>query len=154
MNYAHKTHYLNKYPSCKIEMEEDSIKVFDGNVLRVALRKNGAGMWSDEGEKEGATDRHDLAPIPKNCRAWKCYHGQRGSTVQPAEEYEQRKPFALQVASQFGGKIPSIIELQKAGWEVDDRGNVKPKVVAQQIAQSEVKQEAQAIRDVTPVEAQ
>ncbi len=103
-------HYKNKYPDSKVSWSDDSVDVHDKNGdHRVALRKNGAGMWVDVSEEHGCSDRHDLAPIPKEARAFKLY---ADGKIGRAEEHDERIEEARSYASD-DGKVPSIVELAK-----------------------------------------
>lgn len=102
-------HYRNKYPGGQVSFDDERIDAFcaDGKH-RVALRKNGAGQWVDLSEEMGCVDRHDLSPIPKECRAWKLYKDGR---IGPAEEYDERAPKAIEVAKVYDGRVPSEAEM-------------------------------------------
>ena len=135
-------HYKNKFPGGQVFLREDSLDVHDaaGNHV-VALRKNGAGQWSDESVRMGCVGAaivkcekhpsgqkqvggHDLSPIPRDARAWKHYSkkGER-EVLAPAEEHDYRSKAALKM--QVGGKILSIAEDEAQGWQFDDKGAVK-----------------------------
>jgi hypothetical protein len=120
-------HYKNKYPKGHVVASEHTLDAYDcyGNH-RVALRKGGNGQLMDVGAEVGAIDKHDLAPIPKNCRVFKCY---QDGTVKPSEEASERLAVASQVAVE--GVVLSIEEYKKMGAKVDAQGNVSIEVLAQ-----------------------
>lgn len=81
-------HYKNKFPGGQVQASENAIDVYDVDGDHViALRKNGAGMWADESEALGLSERHDLAPIPKDARVHKVVDGK----VSFDEKHEERK---------------------------------------------------------------
>lgn len=113
-------HYKNKYPNAHIIESGDSIDVYcRGGFHRVALRKNGAGQWVCQSEQHGCIDRHDLSPIPKDARVHKLFAGGRRGMDEKAEERKKSRK-ALEV----NGKVPSVVELQAAGWDIDRDGKV------------------------------
>lgn len=115
-------HYKNKYPGAKIEFSESHLDVTDADgVLRVALRIGGGGVLLDKGEELGATDKHDLSPIPKNARVHKLFADGRLGVDDLASE---RRVAAKVLAEAHGGKVPSILELKKAGADFDEKENV------------------------------
>jgi hypothetical protein len=102
-------HYSNKYPGGRVSSHGQDLDVYDaeGNH-RVAIR---GGV--DQSEELGCQDRHDLAPIPKNGRFMKL--AKDGKIIR-AEEHDERRPNAEGMAKGNGGKVPSIEELQAAGF--------------------------------------
>lgn len=120
MNKGIVVHYKNKYPNGRVDMTENSIDVYCyQGVHRVALRKGGDGLIRDMGAELGAMDKHDMDPIPKNTRMFKLRaDGNIGLDEQAAE----RKVVADKLEKDF--KILSIAEYRKAGFEVDEKGNV------------------------------
>jgi len=140
-------HYKNKFPGGKVFLREDSLDVYDaGENHVVALRKNGAGQWSDESLAQGCvgvsiaptpkgerghdqpghktqTGGHDLSPIPKECRAWKHYKQDGREWVAPAEEHAERSAAAEEMHE--GGKILSCAEYKKRGWKFRDDHSVE-----------------------------
>lgn len=103
-------HYQNKYPLGQVFQTENSLDVFSGGRHCVALRKNGAGQIVDKSEEAGCCDRHDLAPLPKECRFRKLYQDGR---IGNAEEHAERLPKAVEAAGKNGGRVPSIDELER-----------------------------------------
>lgn len=71
MKSSYRAHYLNKYPGGRVHATEDSMDVYCAEGKhRVALRKDGAGMWGCVSEDHGCLDKHDLSPLPEE----KCIH--------------------------------------------------------------------------------
>lgn len=121
MNLSHLAHYKNKYPGGQVMISDTALDVFDSaGVHRVAMRKNGAGGWTDVGEQVGATDSHDLSPIPKDARVYKHYASNK---VQLSEEAKARTEAASKMA--VGGKILSIEEYQALGMSFHQDGSLK-----------------------------
>lgn len=106
-------HYLNKYPGGQVCSGEDYVDVYDadGNH-RVAVRKNGAGQWSDESAAFGLPDCHDLSPIPKDARVHKLH---KDGKIGLDEKHAERK--AARQALVKDGKIPSMEEAAAAAAE-------------------------------------
>lgn len=108
-------HYTNKYPGGRVEaMQRDMIVYCAAGKKRVQLWKNGADMWVDVSADHLCVDSHDLAPLPKEARAFKLYADGR---VGPAEEHDDRVKVAQELARHpIGGpgKVPSLDELTKA----------------------------------------
>lgn len=117
MAHPYLAHLKNVYPGGHVDLREDSIDAFDAEGKhRVALRKNGAGQWTDVGSMVGASDKFSLDPIPKEARVWKHYskYGEPGHDggVRLSEEHEERAAFVKSVM--VDGRVPSIAELAKA----------------------------------------
>lgn len=117
-------HYQNKYPGGRVHASENSIDVYcsEGNY-RVALRKDGNGQWQDVSAEFGASDKHDLAPIPKECRFRKLY---ADGKIANAEEFEERRPVAEKLAKEEcggKGKVPSEHEI--AAWDLQKKREAK-----------------------------
>lgn len=108
-------HYTNKYPGGRVDVLQRDIVVFCAQgKKRVQLWKNGVDMWVDVSADHLCLDRHDLAPLPKEARAFKLYGD---GSVGKAEEYEERIKVCQALASHpIGGpgKVPSVDELSKA----------------------------------------
>ena len=113
-------HLKNKYPSARVFGSETSIDVYslEGEHL-IALRKNGAGQWQDEGEKLGASDKFCLAPIPKDARVFKLYGEGHGAK---SEEHLERSKLCQQFVR--NGKVPSCKELEAEGYQFDEKGRM------------------------------
>ena len=112
-------HYMNKYPRGQVISTDTSLDVFVDGAHKVAMRKNGAGQFVCQSESLGCDDRHDLAPIPQNTRAMKCYV----DGIREAEEYAERAPIGLALADlEIGGKgkVPSNAELRELGAQLID----------------------------------
>lgn len=63
-------HLMNKYPGCRIDSSENSLKVWDDKQeLLCAVERNGYGQWQDA-KAYGARDEFSLDPIPVESRAW------------------------------------------------------------------------------------
>ena len=105
-------HYKNKYPGAQIRATEESFDVYVGNDHKLSLRKSGAGGWSDVSEEMGCSEKHDLSPIPKDARIFKVL---ADGKIGKDERAEEREEFSAEVSKKYGGKIPSVDELQKAG---------------------------------------
>lgn len=121
---AYLAHLKNKYPQGRVECREDSIDAYDHKgEHRVALRKNGAGQWSDVGAMVGASDAFSLDPIPKASRVWKHYskNGDNGR-VALSEESESRKESLVKYLDK-SGRVKSIPELQAEGIQFDSYGD-------------------------------
>lgn len=59
MNHSHREEYLKKYPGGRVSQTEDSFDVHcAGGHHRVAVRKNGLGVWTDVSEQMGCVDSH------------------------------------------------------------------------------------------------
>lgn len=121
---AYAPHYLNKYPGGRVEYSEDKLEAFDAqNQRRVSLRLDGNGRIVDVGSETGASDKHDLAPIPKNARLFKLYADGR---IAKSEEFSERLESSLELKK--AGKILSIDEYKAdGGFDIDDKGNVSVK---------------------------
>jgi hypothetical protein len=124
-----KVHYRNKFPGGRVQASENSLDVFDKNGEHVvALRKNGAGQWQDESEKEGLRERHDLAPIPRGSRVHKMVDGKIGRDDKSAEREQSRSKFLCNE----GCKVLSMKELESKGFEFDSKGDAKKEPKAEQ----------------------
>lgn len=137
-------HYKNKFPGGQVYSREDSLDVYDASGAHVvALRKTGAGQWSDESVRLGCAGAaivkcdkhpsgekqvggHDLSPIPKDARVWKHYSkkGER-ECIAPSEEAQDRAVASKELAK--AGKILSIEEYKAEGWQFEPDGAVKAK---------------------------
>jgi hypothetical protein len=112
-------HYRNKYPGGNVLASENAVDVYDLNGnYRVALRKDGQGQWRDVGHELGASDQHDLSPIPKNARVHKLYPDGR---VGLSEEASERKSDAKKLT--VDGKVLSVEQYTKKGIEFDGKQN-------------------------------
>jgi hypothetical protein len=101
-------HLKNKYPGGKVLASESAIDAYCAEGRhRVALRKNGAGMWVDQSKVFGCEDEWCLEPIPKESRVFKHY----GDRVGLSEEHTERKMASAQLARD--GKVPSIPQLER-----------------------------------------
>lgn len=124
-------HYKNKYPNGRVEMSEDKLDAYcSENIHRVALRKGGDGQLLDKSAEYGAVDGHDLSPIPKNCRVFKL---NQDGTVGTDEKAKERIPVSEQ--AQVKGKILSIEEYKKAGFDVKENGELVFKKAAPVVSQ-------------------
>ncbi|MFN3453528.1 MAG: hypothetical protein ACK41T_01110 [Pseudobdellovibrio sp.] len=123
-------HYKNKYPGCHVDYSEDKLDVHGGDGMLVSLRKNGYGLIVDMSSENGAVDKHDLNPIPKNARVFKLYEDGR---IGKSEEAEEREKAIKSI--HVNGKILSIAEYkaQKDLYDVSDKGEVTKKVKAQPV---------------------
>jgi hypothetical protein len=114
-----KVHYMNKYPDAHITMSDDALDVYDADgEHRLAMRKNGAGQWVCVSEEMGASDAHDLSPLPKNARRFKLYSN---GNIGKSEEYVERSQVAAKLMIE--NKVLSIKEYEKRGQTFDDKGN-------------------------------
>lgn len=105
---SYHVHYLNKYGG-HCESSESSMRAYDkAGGLQVCVEKNGAGQWVDRSEEYGLEGRHDLSPIPKECRAHKLY---ANGKIGRAEEYDERKPVQEAMIAKHG-KVLSIKEVE------------------------------------------
>lgn len=123
-------HYKNKYPDCHVDHSDDKLDVHGAEGLLVSLRRDGSGMIVDKSAENGASDKHDLSPIPKDARVHKLYEsGKMGLS----EESEKRKLAVKKL--HVDGKILSINEYKTLGYEFNDKGEVKewPKAKVQEI---------------------
>lgn len=123
--HSYLAHLKNSYPGSRVECREDSMDVWgaDGEHL-VAIRKNGAGQWTDVGAQIGARDSFSLAPIPKAARVWKHYSKQGDDgRVALSEEAASRKESVKAFVKD--GRVQSIAELQAAGVQFDSFGEVR-----------------------------
>jgi|SRR5579885_1976725 len=101
---------INRYPGGRVHSSEHHIEAFDGSGrLRVSVVKDGNGDWKDVSAENGALDKLDLSPIPKETRAMKL--AADGKIVR-SEEHEERIVNAHAVASRFNGRVPSEKELK------------------------------------------
>ncbi len=113
-------HLKNKYPGSIVLADDHSIDVHDADgTHRVAIKKNGAGMWVDQSAEMGCSDRFCLAPIPKQARVHKLFADGR---IGRSEEADDREASAAKI--QVAGRVPSIAEFVKAGSIVDAAGNL------------------------------
>ena len=135
-------HYKNKYPRGQVQCSDSSLDVFVDGEHRVALRKNGAMQWVDQSKELGCVDEHDLAPIPQNARAWKCYV----DGIRESEEFAERRPISLALADmEIGGKgkVPNYTELKAAGAQLVDGEpgelSVDPAWLASQVGSKKAK---------------
>lgn len=111
-------HYKNKYPGAKVIASEDALDVHlkDGSHA-VAMRKNGAGQLVCVSEELGCSDRHDLAPIPKDSRVHKVIDGKIGRDEKAEEREKSREQFLCKA----GLKVRSCEELKAEGFEFDEK---------------------------------
>ena len=112
-------HYMNKYPGAIVTHSENQLDVLSSEGLLVALRRNGHGMIIDAGAECGASDKHDVSPIPKDARVFKLY---ADGSVKKSEEAAERLVSAKKLA--VDGKILSISEYQAKGYKFSDKGEV------------------------------
>jgi hypothetical protein len=123
-------HYYNKYPGGYVAMTDDELDVFDKNDNHVvAMRKNGAGQWMCISEILGLSDRHDLAPIPKEARLYKMKDGKFCKDEHYHERVEKMGAFLCDDKR----RIKSCDELKKSSprdWDFDERQRTlkKPEV--------------------------
>lgn len=113
-------HYMNKYPNAVVFFDENKLDVLGDGGLKVALRRNGNGMIVDAGLECGASDKHDVSPIPKDARVYKLY---ADGSIKKSEESEERKAASLKLVS--SGKILSIKEYSALGYKFSDKGEVQ-----------------------------
>lgn len=111
-------HYKNKYPGALVVAGEDYLDVHFGDEHLIALRKDGAGMWVDMSAEFGCSERHDLAPIPRDSRVHKVVEGKVGFD----ELHEERKAKRSEFLD--GRKVVSMSELKAKGYEFDEKGRV------------------------------
>ena len=111
-------HYKNKYPGALVEAGDDRLDVYLGDEHLIAIRKDGAGMWTDVSAEYGCSEKHDLAPIPRDSRVHKVVDGKVGFD----ELHEERK--SKRAEFQDGRKVLSMSELKEKGYEFDDKGRV------------------------------
>lgn len=117
-------HYRNKYPGAKVESSESGLRVYsaEGDLL-VALVKDGSGSLKCVSEEQGALERHDLSPIPREARVHKLC--KQTSCIKLDEEskkrVDERKKF---MSDEFGySKVWSCEELEERGFKFDEKGN-------------------------------
>jgi hypothetical protein len=98
---SYHVHYKNKYPDCRVQVTDDAIDVVssEGEHL-IAMRKNGYGAWVDKSEEFGLSERHDLTPICKESRLYKC--NQKGHIVKD-ELFEERSKQAKRAFDEKDG---------------------------------------------------
>lgn len=109
-------HYRNKYPGGSVDFSDDKLDVYDAKGEHcVALRKNGAGGWSDISEEIGCKHKHCLAPIPKDARV----HKERDGKIGLDEDHEVRKQKRGKFIKE--GRILSCKELEANGFRFDER---------------------------------
>jgi len=119
---AFAVHYLNVFCLGVVHFTEDRLDAYDRlGKHRVSLRLGGNGLVVDAGKENGASDAHDLSPIPKNCRVHKLH---ADGSVGLDELAESRREVSAAVARD--GKILSIEAYKALGYEVDKEGNVTP----------------------------
>lgn len=108
-------HYMNKYPQGAVDSDGESyLRAKDASGrLRISL-VNANGVVQDNGKLLGAKDKHDLSPIPKDCRHW-C---DKGHGVEAHREFSERKEIAEKVAEKFDGRVPSVEEM--IGRDISD----------------------------------
>lgn len=118
-------HYSNKYPNGHVDYDESKLTAYDRyGRKRVAIAVGGNGEIVDRSAEVGALDKHCLAPIPKNSRAFKLYpNGKLG----PAEEYQERIQVGAAIAVQ--GKVLSLEEYKAHQGFVVSGDSVTVKVV-------------------------
>lgn len=118
-------HYKNKYPGHIVLAKEDSLDVYSlSGEHKVALRKDGSGNLICQSAEHGASDCHDLSPIPKNARAWRLADD---GSIEPVKEFEARKKVGETLSKEFGGKVPSLEELEAKGYEFEKDGSLPHK---------------------------
>lgn len=112
MNKGKLVALMNRYPEGKVSSSGDHVQVHaaDGTLL-ASMAKNGNGDWVDHQDETGARDAVDFAPIPKEARAFKLYKDGR---IGPSEEYDARRAFAVKLAKDNDGCVPSEAELAAA----------------------------------------
>lgn len=112
-------HYMNKYPSSVVMFDEKKLDVLGDGGLKIALRTNGNGMIVDSGDECGASDKHDIGPIPKDARVYKLY---ADGSLKKSEEANVRVAASKSLA--VDGKILSIEEYKKLGYKFNDKGEI------------------------------
>lgn len=111
-------HYKNKFPGALVVAGEDYLDVHFGDEHLIALRKDGSGSWVDMSAEYGCSERHDLAPIPRDARVHKVVDNKVGLD----ELHEERKgKLSLYME---GRKVLSMAELKAKGYEFDEKGRV------------------------------
>ncbi len=112
-------HYKNKYPGSKVILTDSSLDVYDvkGDHV-VSMRVNGAGQWTCVSDEMGCKDAHDLAPIPKDARVHKVVEGK----ISLDEHHEERSKKSQDFCQD--GKVLSCKELEKEGYQFDDKHRV------------------------------
>lgn len=130
-------HLKNKFPGAKVISSDQAIDVYhqDGTHI-VAMRKDGSGMWSDQSEAQGLSERFCLAPIPKDARIHKVQDGK----IALDEEHEARGKKGKEFHDEKG-KVLSIAELNKQGFAFCDKGRcvARPEKKASQKPANDVK---------------
>ena len=121
MNHSWRVHYMNKYPGAKVFESLSSFDVYSADGVHVvSMLKNGAGQWVDVSEELGLEGKHDLAPIPRDARVHKVKDGKIGLDEKHQERVKARDDFRDE-----SGKIKSIADLKKEGFEFDSYGDVR-----------------------------
>jgi hypothetical protein len=101
-------HLKNKYPGAQVHSSESAIDVYHQGEHVVSVRKDANGHWNCAKDDVGARDKFDLAPIPKDARAFKLY---ANGKVGPSEEFKEREEKQLEYLAVYG-KVPSNAELE------------------------------------------
>ena len=135
MSSSFHLHYKNKYPGGQVQSSSHGIDVYDadGNHA-VALRADGAGSLVCQSEALGCSDRHDLAPIPKDARLYKMVDGKIAKDDKFEERSKKLKAFLR------GSKIASCFELGLSNFDdkqqLTEQGREKffPKALAAPMA--------------------
>lgn len=109
----------NRYPKGKVISSDNSLDVYVGEDHKVALRKDGAGMWVDRSEELGCSDKWSLAPIPKDARIHKVVNGK----VALDPEHKERRGLRGEFMS--GDRILSCEELKEKGYRFDEKQRVE-----------------------------
>lgn len=101
-------HYMNKYPGGSVDSDGSTyLRATDAKgKLRVSLVA-GAGSMVDNSKMVGASDCHNLSPIPKDCRVF-C-DGVDG--IHRHAHADQREKVAAKLAEMHEGRVPSVEEL-------------------------------------------
>jgi hypothetical protein len=108
--------FKNRFPGALVSANGHGVYAHDknGDVL-CAVERDGLGRVVDAGSEHGAKFSMSQSPIPRNARVWKLG---RDGKISKDEKASERESVARELASKFDGRVPSIEELKKAGWEM------------------------------------
>lgn len=131
-------HFLNKFPSAKVELGETSVAAYSpSGELLMHVSKNGLGVEVDSGRDRGAKYAFCNSPIPKEARHKKLF---KDGSVRDAEECAARRPHALALEKEFG-YVPCELQLKHRKViesEIDVQERVPVKVVDAQGERTEM----------------
>lgn len=122
-------HFLNKFPSAKVELGESSVAAHSpSGELLMHASKNGLGVVVDSGRDRGAKYPLCNSPIPKEARHKKMF---KDGSVRDAEECAARRPHALALEKEHG-YVPCELQM-KHRQQVESEIEVTERVASKDV---------------------